>query len=36
MVQPLPDLIALRVDSDAAISPIVSWLVQQGVPIHSV
>ena len=36
VVQPRPDLIALRVESDAAVPAIVSWLVQQGVSIHAV
>jgi ABC-2 type transport system ATP-binding protein len=35
-VQPRPDLIALRIESDAAIPAIVSWLVHQGVQIHAV
>jgi ABC-2 type transport system ATP-binding protein len=36
IVQPVPDLIALRIESDAAIPAIVSWLVQQGVLIYAV
>jgi ABC-2 type transport system ATP-binding protein len=36
VVQPRPDLIALRTASEAAIPAIVSWLVQQGVQIHAV
>jgi len=36
IVHPRPDLIALRIDSEAAIPAIVSWLVQQGVQIHAV
>jgi ABC-2 type transport system ATP-binding protein len=36
IVQPRPDLIVLRTDSEAAIPAIVSWLVQQGVQIHAV
>jgi ABC-2 type transport system ATP-binding protein len=36
IVQPRPDLIALRIDSEAAVPAIVSWLVQQGVQIHAV
>ena len=36
IVQPRPDLIALRTESDAAVPAIVSWLVQQGVQIHAV
>jgi ABC-2 type transport system ATP-binding protein len=36
IAQPLPDLVLLRVESDAAVPAIVSWLVQQGVPIHAV
>jgi ABC-2 type transport system ATP-binding protein len=36
IVQPRPDLIALRIESDAAIPAIVSWLVHQGVQIHAV
>jgi hypothetical protein len=36
IVQPRPDLIALRTKSDAVIPAIVCWLVQQGVQIHAV
>ena len=36
IVQPRPDLIALRTESDAVVPAIVSWLVQQGVQIHAV
>jgi ABC-2 type transport system ATP-binding protein len=36
IVQPRPDLIAVRTESEAAIPAIVSWLVQQGVQIHAV
>jgi ABC-2 type transport system ATP-binding protein len=36
IMQPRPDLIALRTDADAAVPAIVSWLVQQGVRIHAV
>jgi ABC-2 type transport system ATP-binding protein len=36
IVQPRPDLIALRTGSEAAVPAIVSWLVQQGVRIHAV
>ena len=36
VVQPRPDVIALRVDSDAVVPAIVAWLVQQGVQIHAV
>jgi ABC-2 type transport system ATP-binding protein len=36
IVQPRPDLIALRTESEAAIPAIVYWLVQQGVRIHAV
>jgi ABC-2 type transport system ATP-binding protein len=36
IAQPRPGLIALRIESDAAIPAIVSWLVQQGVQIHAV
>jgi ABC-2 type transport system ATP-binding protein len=36
IVQPRPDLIALRIESDAVVPTIVSWLVQQGVQIHAV
>jgi ABC-2 type transport system ATP-binding protein len=36
IVQPRPDLIALRIGSEAAVPAIVSWLVQQGVQIHAV
>jgi ABC-2 type transport system ATP-binding protein len=36
IVQPQPDVIALRTESDAVVPAIVSWLVLQGVPIHEV
>jgi len=36
IVQPRPDVIALRTESDAVVPAIVSWLVQQGVQIHEV
>jgi ABC-2 type transport system ATP-binding protein len=36
IVQPQPDVIAMRTESDAAVPAIVSWLVQQGVQIHEV
>ena len=36
IVQPRPDLIALRTETDAVVPAIVSWLVQQGVRIHAV
>ena len=36
IVQPRPDVIALRTESDAVVPAIVSWLVQQGVQIHAV
>jgi ABC-2 type transport system ATP-binding protein len=36
IVQPRPDLIALRIENDEAIPAIVSWLVHQGVQIHAV
>jgi ABC-2 type transport system ATP-binding protein len=36
IVQPRPDLIALRTEHEAAVPAIVSWLVQQGVQIHAV
>ncbi len=36
IVQPRPDVIALRAESDAMVPAIVSWLVQQGVQIHAV
>jgi ABC-2 type transport system ATP-binding protein len=36
IVQPRPDVIALRVETDSAVPAIVSWLVQQGVQIHAV
>ena len=36
IVQPRPDVIALRTGSEAAVPAIVSWLVQQGVQIHAV
>jgi ABC-2 type transport system ATP-binding protein len=36
IVQPRPDLIALRIENEAAIPAIVSWLVHQGVQIHAV
>jgi len=34
--QPRPDVIELRIDSEATVPAIVSWLVQQAVPIHAV
>jgi ABC-2 type transport system ATP-binding protein len=36
IVQPRPDLIALRTETDAVVPAIVSWLVHQGVQIHAV
>ena len=36
IVQPRPDLIALRIESEASVPAIVAWLVQQGVQIHAV
>jgi ABC-2 type transport system ATP-binding protein len=36
IVQPRPDVIAMRTDSDAVVPAIVSWLVQQGVEIYEV
>jgi ABC-2 type transport system ATP-binding protein len=36
IVQPQPDVIALRTESEAVVPAIVSWLVQQGVQIHAV
>ena len=36
IVQPRPDVIALRTESEAVVPAIVSWLVQQGVQIHAV
>jgi ABC-2 type transport system ATP-binding protein len=36
IVQPQPDLIALRTESEAAIPAVVSWLVQQGVQVYAV
>jgi ABC-2 type transport system ATP-binding protein len=36
IVQPRPDVIALRTESEAAIPAIVGWLVQQGVQIYGV
>ena len=36
IVQPRPDVIAMRTASDAVIPAIVRWLVQQGVQIHAV
>jgi ABC-2 type transport system ATP-binding protein len=36
IVQPRPDVIALRTESEAVVPVIVSWLVQQGVQIHAV
>ena len=36
IVQPRRDVIALRIESDAVVPTIVSWLVQQGVQIHAV
>ena len=36
IVQPRPDLIALRTGNDATVPAIVSWLVHEGVQIHAV
>jgi ABC-2 type transport system ATP-binding protein len=36
IVQPRPDLIALRTETEAAVPAVVSWLVHQGVQIHAV
>ena len=36
IVQPRPDLITLRTETDAVVPAIVSWLVHQGVQIHAV
>jgi ABC-2 type transport system ATP-binding protein len=36
IVQPQPDVIALRTESEAVVPAIVSWLVEQGVQIHEV
>ena len=36
IVQPRPDLIALRTETEGVVPAIVSWLVQQGVQIHAV
>ena len=36
IVQPRPDVIALRTESDAVVPAIVSWLVQQGVQVYAV
>jgi ABC-2 type transport system ATP-binding protein len=36
IVQPRPDLIALRTESESAIPAMVTWLVQQGVQIQAV
>jgi ABC-2 type transport system ATP-binding protein len=36
VVHPRPDVITLRIESEAVIPAIVSWLVQQGVRIHAV
>ena len=36
IVQPRPDVIALRTESDSVVPAIVAWLVQQGVQIHAV
>ena len=36
IVQPRPDVIALRTGSDAVVPAIVSWLVHQGVQVHAV
>ena len=36
VVQPRPELIALRTEGDAVVPAIVSWLVHQGVLIHAV
>jgi ABC-2 type transport system ATP-binding protein len=36
IVQPRPDLIALRIEGEATIPAIVAWLVHRGVQIHAV
>jgi ABC-2 type transport system ATP-binding protein len=36
IVQPRPDLIAMRTETEAVVPAIVSWLVHQGVQIHAV
>jgi ABC-2 type transport system ATP-binding protein len=36
LVQPRADVIALRIESDAVVPDIVTWLVQQGAGIHAV
>jgi ABC-type multidrug transport system ATPase subunit len=36
VVQPRPDLIAMRTANEAAVPAIVAWLVQHGVQIHAV
>jgi ABC-2 type transport system ATP-binding protein len=36
IVQPRPDVITLRTETEAVVPAIVSWLVQQGVQIHAV
>jgi ABC-2 type transport system ATP-binding protein len=36
ITQPRPDMIAMRTPNEDAIPAIVTWLVQQGVPIHAV
>lgn len=36
IARPRPDLITLRVEGDAAVPAVVSWLVQHGVGIHAV
>ena len=36
ITRPQPGVIELRTDSEAAVPAIVSWLVQQGVPVHAV
>jgi len=36
IVQPQPDLIAMRANGDAAVPEIVAWLVEQRAQIHAV
>jgi len=36
ITRPQPDVIELRTGTEAAVPMIVSWLVQQGVPVHAV
>jgi hypothetical protein len=36
VTQPRPDVIALRLETEATVPAVVAWLVEQRVPIHAV